>query len=696
MVKTRKEEVVDTLHGDKIVDPYRWLEDSSSPEVQEWTAAQNARTRKRLDGPLRDKLHKRLDELLQIGFVSGPVIRYGKNGVRRYFHTAHVDDQALFDPTKFAFAGGDKTSALDWWYPSDDGALVAYGASLSGDEQSTLRIRDLKTGKDLKDVIPRTRMSSVAWLPDASGFFYTREPDPGSVPKGEEHYHRKVYQHVLGRDFEKDPLIFPAPGTDRPMTDIPGVMVTPSGRHLVVRVSQGWAQSSVYILDLKAKDAKFVTVVEGVKALFDPMPHKDAKGNDLILLRTNDGAPNFQLFSFDPAKPERSKWKRVVAERDMPIRDVDAIGKSLFISYLRNATSYIEMLSLDGEPRGTVDLPPFSTASVPHGALDGDEALLEVQSYTLPPRILHVPSLKTPKPVEGKGLEAIGAPKPGSLPTKEWIKVDAPFDTSGFKVDQITAKSKDGTNVTAFVLRKGDVAQNGSAPTILYGYGGFNISQTPTFNRTVYSFLERGGVYVVANLRGGAEYGEAWHQAGMFEKKQNVFDDAIAIAEKLIADKWTSPQHLAIQGGSNGGLLVGALLTQRPELFRAVVCAVPLLDMLRFHHFLIAKLWIAEYGSPDKPNEYQWIKAYSPYHHVVDGTKYPAVLLMTAESDARVDPMHARKMAARLQAATASENPILLRVETKAGHGAGKPRSKQLEELSDQYTFVFSQIGVKL
>jgi prolyl oligopeptidase len=607
-------------------------------------------------------------------------------------------DQVLFDPTAFAFASGDKTSALDWWYPSEDGALIAYGASLSGDEQSTLHVRDVATGKDRKDIIPRTRMSSVAWLPDGSGFFYSREPDPGSVPKGEEHYHRKVYQHVLGREFEKDPLIFPPAGTDRPMTDMPMVMVTPSGRFLIVRVSQGWAKSSVYLKDLKAKDAKFVTVVEGVDALFDPMPHKDAKGNDLVLVRTNDGAPNFRIYSFDPTKPERAKWKEIVAERDLPIRDVDAVGRSLFISYLRKASSYIEMRSLDGAVTGVVDLPWYATASVPHGALDGDEALLEVQSYTMPPRILHIPSLKTPKPVETKGLEKQinGPTKPGSLPTKELMRIDAPFDTGVYKVDQIEAKSKDGTAVTAFVVHKSDVPMDGTAPTILYGYGGFNISQTPSFNRTVYAFLERGGVYVVANLRGGAEYGEAWHRAGMLDKKQNVFDDAIAVAEKLVADKWTSPTRLAIQGGSNGGLLVGALLTQRPELFRAVVCAVPLLDMLRFQHFLIAKLWVAEYGSADDPKQYPWLKAYSPYHHVIDGTKYPAVLLMTAESDARVDPMHARKMAARLQAATASENPILLRVETKAGHGVGKPRSKQLEELSDQYTFLFEQLGVKL
>lgn len=686
-----KRPVVEATHGDSITDPYRWLEDSESAETKSWTEAQNARTRTYLDdGELRTKLKGRLDELLSIGFVSSPVLRTGTAGKmkqpRRYFHVRREGkqdqpivyvregiggkDRVLLDPTTF---GKDKTSALDWWYVSPDGALVAYGASVSGNEQSTLFIRDVASGEDLADELPRTRMSSVAWFPDNSGFFYTREPEPGTVPKEEEHYHRKVYQHRIGRHWKHDPLVFPLADDARwKMTDIPAVLLSPSGRFLAVRVSHGWAKSSVLLKDLSSKEG-FVTMVTGVDALFDPMFHRVGK-DDVLYLRSNEGAPNYKIYRIDPKKPARDAWKEVIAEGKDPIRDFDAVGDALFVSYLRRASSRLERRTLDGKVVSEIALGGIATASVPHGDLDGDEAMFEVQSYAMPPSIQRI-DLK-------KGATSVFA------------KIDAPIDPSSIAIDQIEAKSKDGTVITAFVVHKKDAPRDGTAPGILYGYGGFNISQTPSFNRTVYAFLERGGVYCVANLRGGAEYGETWHRAGMLEKKQNVFDDAIAVAEKLVADRWVAPKRLAALGGSNGGLLVGALVTQRPDLFRAAVSAVPLLDMLRYHHFLIAKLWIPEYGSAEDKAAYQWLKAYSPYHHVTDGTAYPAVLFLTAESDSRVDPMHARKMAARMQEATSSKNPILVRIETKAGHGAGKPRHKQLDELADQYTFFFKELSV--
>jgi len=682
-----KKPVVETMHGEQIVDPFRWLEDSESADTKAWTAAQNERTRKYLDdGDLRSKLRARIDELLSIGFVSSPVLRTGQGKQpRRYFHVRREGkqdqpfvyvregltgkDRVLLDPTTFT---ADKTSALDWWYVSPDGARVAYGASVSGNEQSTLYVRDVATGKDLADEIPRTRMSSVAWFPDGTGFFYTREPEPGTVPKEEEHYHRKVYEHRIGNHWKHDPLVFPlASDTRWKMTDVPAVVLAPSGKHLVVRMSHGWAKSSVLIKDLSAKNAEWVTMVTGVDALFDPMFHK----GDALFLRSNEGAPNYKIYRIDPKKPERAAWKEIVPEGKDPIRDFDAVGDALFISYLHKASSRLERRALDGKLVSELPLGGIATASVPHGDLDGDDAMFEVQSYAQPPTI-HRLELK----------------KPG---TTVFAKIEAPIDPSAIAIEQLEAKSKDGTLVTAFVVHRKDAPRDGSAPGILYGYGGFNISQTPTFNRTVYAFLEKGGVYCVANLRGGAEYGETWHRAGMLDKKQNVFDDAFAVAEKLFADKWVAPKRLAALGGSNGGLLVGALVTQRPELFRAAVSAVPLLDMLRYHHFLIAKLWIPEYGSAEDEKAFHWLRAYSPYHHVKEGTAYPAVLFMTAESDARVDPMHARKMAARLQEATSSEHPILVRIETKAGHGAGKPRHKQLEELADEYTFFFRELGVK-
>ena len=685
-----KRPVVDTLFGEAIVDPYRWLEDSGSAETKAWTEAQNARTRAFLDVELRSKLRSRLDELLSIGFVSSPVLRTGTAGSkkqpRRYFHVRREGkqdqpivyvreglngkDRVLLDPTTF---GHDKTAALDWWYVSPDGARVAYGASISGNEQSTLYVRDVATGEDISDEIPRTRMSSLAWLPDGSGFFYTREPEPGTVPKDEEHYHRTVYQHRIGQHWKHDPLVFPLANDTRwKMTDFPNVTLSPSGRYLLVRVSHGWAKSSVLLKDLNGK-SDFITMATNVDALFDPMFHRAGK-DDIILLRSNEGAPNYKVYRIDPKKPGKESWKEIIPEGKDPIRDFDAVGDALFVSYLHRASSRLERRTLDGKLIADIPLGGIATASVPHGDLDGDEAMFEVQSYAMPPTIQRI-DLK-------KGQTSVFA------------KIDAPIDPSSIVIDQIEAKSKDGTPITAFVVHKKETPRDGSAPGILYGYGGFNISQTPSFNRTVYAFLEHGGVYCVANLRGGAEYGETWHRAGMLDKKQNVFDDAIAVGEKLIADKWVSSKRLAALGGSNGGLLVGALVTQRPDLFRAAVSAVPLLDMLRYHHFLIAKLWIPEYGSPDEKTSFEWLKSYSPYHRVVEGAAYPSVLFMTAESDSRVDPMHARKMAARMQEATSSDRPILVRIETKAGHGAGKPRHKQLEELADQYTFLFKELSV--
>jgi prolyl oligopeptidase len=706
IVKTRIAEVSDTYHGDVVVDPYRWLEDGTSKEVEAWTEAENAHTRAILDGdPRRAKLHARLDQLLQIGFVGSPVVRTQrdpkdpKKKITRYFHVRREGkmdqpvvfvreglegkDRALLDPTTFS---SDNTTALDWWFVSNDGRRVVYGVSSSGDEQSTLHVREVETGKDLSEAIPRTRASHVAWYPDGNRFVYVRLPEPGSVPKGEESYHRKIYEHVIGTDWKGDPLIF---GDALAMTDWPAPMLSPSGKTMAIYVGHGPAKSSVFVKDLAQKDAKFVAVVDGPDALFMPLPHTlpGPGGKDVVYLRSNDGAPNFQLFSIDPKKPEQKAWRLVVRESASPLRDFEAVGDSLYVGYLDRAHSRIERRKADGTLVNTIALPPLSSASVPHGEWDGDEALFEVQSYVLPPQILRVvPPAKEKK--KGTTVDA--------LPTEVFSKIDqSTIDTSQFDVQQIEATSKDGTKVTAFVVAKKGLALDGKSPATLYGYGGFNLVQTPAFNRTVYAFLERGGVYVVSNLRGGGEYGEAWHRGGMLGKKQNTFDDQIAVAERLIELGWTSKERLAIQGGSNGGLLVGALITQRPDLFRAVICAVPLIDMLRYQNFLLAKLWVPEYGSSDDPAQYAWLKAYSPYQKVEDGTAYPSTLILTGASDSRVDPLHARKFAARLQAATSSDRPILLRVETKAGHGIGKPRSKQLEELSDQYTFLFAQLGLE-
>jgi prolyl oligopeptidase len=674
---TRTEKVADTLHGVEVPDPYRWLEDANGDEVKEWTAKQNALTRSVLDKlPGREKIAERLGTLLEIGSLGTPTpvkdryfytrrdgkqnqpVLYVRDGLRG-------KDVELVNPNALSKEG---TVALDWYFPSRDGKLLAYGLSKNGDERSTLRIKNVAGGDDPTDEIDRTRACSVAWLPDSSGFYYTRYPAPGSVPKDQENYHRHVYFHKLGADPDKDPKVF---GEGRPEEDWADVRLSPDGRWLVVTEHQGWAKAEVYFRDRNDPDGKFGPLVEKVEALFEVTAR-----NDRFYVLTNDGAPRYRLFRVDPLRPAREHWVELIAQGDDVLEGVAAIGDSLVAQFMHKASSRLRLFDTDGKPSDEVKLPTLGTVAGLGGEWDGSELLFGFQSFTVAPSVYHV-DLKT-------------------LKTELWDQVKADVDFAAFEVEQVTYPSKDKTPVTMFLAHKKGLKPDGKTPTLLYGYGGFNISLTPTFNSSRFLFLEKGGLLAIANLRGGGEYGEEWHQAGMLDKKQNVFDDFIAAAEWLLKEKWTDTEHLAIQGGSNGGLLMGAALTQRPELFRAVVCQVPLLDMVRYHKFLIARLWIPEYGSADDAKQFAWLHEYSPYHHVKDGVAYPAVLLATAESDTRVDALHARKMAARLQAATSSDQPILLRLESKAGHGAGKPRAKVLEELTDVWSFLFWQLGMSV
>lgn len=672
---TRADQTVERLHGVDVADPYRWLEDANHPGVREWVDRQNAYTRSVLDRlPGRAAIRKRLETLLDIGMIGSPRPAKG-----RYFHTRREGkqnqpilyvreglqgtDRILIDPNVLARDG---TVALDWWYPSRDGALVAYGLSRNGSEQSTLHIREVATGKDLGDEIPRTRYASVAWLPDDKGFYYTRYPAIGSVPKGEENYHHHVYFHRLGTNPASDPKIF---GQGRPAEDMPSVALSPGGRWLIVTEHQGWAKSEVYLRDLGQADSSFVPVVENVPAVYEVVAH-----NNRLYVRTNENAPRYRLFAVDPAHPARKEWKELVRQGSDVLNDVVVVGDTIAAEYMHQASSRLELLDGDGKHLAEVRLPTLGTITELKGEPDGTEVFFVFQSITTPTAAYRVP-------VRDRKAEL-------------WQRLKTDIAFGDYQVEQVRYPSRDGTSVTMFLAHKKGLRREGKTPTLLTAYGGFNISLTPTFNASRFVFLERGGLLAIPNLRGGGEFGEAWHQAGMLGKKQNVFDDFLAAAEWLLAKGGTDRDHLAIQGGSNGGLLVGAALTQRPDLFRAVVCQVPLLDMLRYHKFLIARLWIPEYGSADDPKQFQWLRAYSPYHHVHDGTAYPAVLLTAAESDSRVDALHARKMAARLQAASTSGKPILLRLETRAGHGAGKPRGKQLDELTDIWSFLFWQLGI--
>jgi len=697
---TKVDSVVDVVQGHKIADPYRWLEDAESPETQDYVRQEMAYTRGILDPlPGRAPLHRRLTQLLSIGTITAPQIA-GKY----YFYTRregaqnqpvllvreglHGKDRSLVDANQMA---ADGTVALDWWFPSDDGKYVAYGTSPSGSEESTLHLIETANGKLLSDTIDRTRFASIAWKKDNSGFYYTRRPKKGEVPPGEEVYHVKVFYHMLGADPAKDPLIF---GDGRNPQDIPQVTLPDDDdRWLLITVFEGWAKSEMYLQDLKAGTPP-VELTSGKEFLYSG---EILQGE--LFITSNENAPKFRVFKTNVSEPERRFWREIVPEADAVLKTTQIIHGNLVALYEKDVTSRIRIFNTDGKVlQEEMELPGLGSVTGIGGRWDSNLMLFEFQSFATP-----VSVYVTDFTLRGilKRAEAGKQVERGTFSAPElWSRVGAPgIDPSGYEVKQLWYASKDGTKVPMFVFYKKGLALNGKNPTLMTGYGGFNVSNTPEFRANRFVWLEHGGVFAVANLRGGAEFGEDWHRAGMLEKKQNVFDDFIAAAEFLISEKYTDKEHLAMQGGSNGGLLMGAALTQRPDLFRAVVCQVPLLDMLRYQNFQIAKLWIAEYGSAEDPKQFDFIYAYSPYHHVKAGTEYPAILFMTADTDTRVDPMHAKKMAALMQATAANgknrERPILLRIDSKAGHGQGKPITKQIDELTDVYSFLFWQLGVK-
>jgi prolyl oligopeptidase len=666
----------ETIYGEAIADPYRWLEDGDAPATRDWTERQNALTESYLAAiPARQKIGRRLGELLSIGVLGAPapvrgryfyIRREGSQNQPVLYWRQGIDgeDRIAVDPNSLSETG---TTALDWYYPSEDGRLLAYGLSENGNEESVLHVLELDTGGLLPDRIPRMRAAALAWLPDGSAFYYTRYPAEQEVPGGEQHYHRAIYYHRLGTDPANDPLIYQPAQKEY----WPGVDLSPDGRWLLIEVARTFDQTDLYVQDL-AGEGPLVPVVEGISASFEG---QIAHGR--LFIRTNLDAPTYRLYAVDPAQPERNAWREIVPPRENAVLEGFTVTRQrLALTYLERASSRLMLTDLEGRRREQVPLPALGSLFGVGAEWDGDELFYGFSSYTVPPSVYRIDLIT--------GSSTL------------WKRVEADFDATRFEVRQISYRSKDSTPISMFLVHRTGIQLDGNNPTYLTGYGGFNISMTPSFSRSLLLWLEHGGVVAIPNIRGGGEYGEGWHQAGILAKKQNSFDDFIGAAEWLIAQRYTRPARLAIAGGSNGGLLVGAVLTQRPELFRAVLVQVPLLDMLRYHQFLIARLWIPEYGSAEDPEQFRWLREYSPYHRVRDGVAYPAVLLATAESDTRVDPMHARKMAARLQAATSTDRPILLRLESRAGHGAGKPLSKILDELTDTWTFVFSELGVQL
>ena len=678
--KTKKVEQVDDYHGIKVVDPYRWLEDANSQETKAWIEEQNKITRAYLDSiPQRDKIRKRLTELWNYEKYSAPFKRgdkyfYLKNDGLQNQSVLYVADslqnegRILLDPNKLS---PDGTISLTGFAVSEDGKLLAYGLSSGGSDWQEWRVRNVDTGEDLSDVIKWVKFSGVSWTKDGKGFFYSRYPEPDEKTKlAGQNFHHKLYYHKVGTSQSEDKLIYERP--DHKEWGFGGE-VTEDGMYLIINV---WKDTDprnlIFYKDLTKQDSRVVELISEFENDYRFL------GNDgkIFYFLTDYQAPRKRIIAINIENPDRKNWREVIPQVDETIADANLVGNYIIVSYLKDAYTQTKLYDLSGKFIREVKYPTIGTASGFYGRRNDTETFYTFTSFAVPPTIYRY-NLAT-------GFSEV------------FRQPSVKFNPEEIEVKQVFYRSKDGTRVPMFIVHKKGIRLDGNNPTLLYGYGGFNISLTPSFSVSRIVWLEMGGVFAMPNLRGGGEYGEEWHRAGTKLKKQNVFDDFIAAAEWLINNKYTSPKKLAISGGSNGGLLVGAVLNQRPELFGAALPAVGVMDMLRFHKFTIGWAWTSEYGSPDNPDEFKTIYAYSPLHNIKKGTKYPAVLITTADHDDRVVPAHSFKYAATLQEAQAGTAPILIRIETRAGHGAGKPTSKQIDEQADIYAFLIKNLEIKV
>ena len=678
----------DVLHDVTVPDPYRRLEDPADPATMDWSRAQDDLLEGHRAGwRARKRLHDRLTELLGTGSVGTPAWRG-----ERAFHTRRTADQEhavlltvdaegaeriLVDPTAVDPTGA---TTLDTWQPSREGNLLAYQLSVGGTEESVLRVLHVGTGQDVDGPIDRARYSPVAWLPGGAAFYYVRRLAPALVPAGEEQYHRRVYLHRLGDDPAEDVEIF---GAGLPVTTYFGVSVSRDGRWLAVTAAEGTApRDDVWLADLDASDPTspaLVPVQVGVDARLYPHVGRDGR----LYLWTDRDAPRGRLAVTDPAHPGPENWTDLLPEDPHAVLDDFAILDDLdrpvlMATWTRHAISEVSVHDLaSGERTGAVDLPGLgSVGGLSERPEGGHETWFAYTDHTTPGRVLCYDAAS------------------GNLST--WAQSPGVVQLPAVSAQQVTYRSADGTEVRMVIVSP-DGRPERPRPAVLYGYGGFNVSLTPAFSASILTWVEAGGVWAVAGLRGGAEEGETWHRAGMREHKQNVFDDFHAAAEFLLAAGWTTPARLGISGGSNGGLLVGAALTQRPELYRAAVCSAPLLDMVRYEKFGLGATWSDEYGTTEDPEQLGWLLSYSPYHHVRDGVRYPAVLFTVFDGDTRVDTMHARKMCAALQGATSAEpaqRPVLIRAEGDVGHGA-RAVSRTVDLAADQLAFLADQLGLE-
>ena len=663
-----REEIVEVLHGVPVADPYRWLEDAKSAPTQAWVKAEDGISRDFLASlPDRPALARRLEEILRVEEVTGlPVKRAGRIFYERrapeqekavlYWREGSGPEKVLLDPNQWSKDG---STSLGTWSPSWDGRTIAFQVKENNSDEAVLQLVDVDTGNgSAVDRIEGGRYASASWTPDSRGFYYTWYPTDPKIPESEKPGYAEVRFHRVGTPATGDAQVHPA--TRNPSIFVSG-WVSRDGHWLFASLDFGWTSNDVYFRDAR-KDGPWIPLVQGRKAQFRPTAWKDR-----FYVATNDGAPMWKVMSADPASPDLANWKTVVAERpDAALESADVMGGRLALRYMSKATSRLEIRDLDGRVGVEVPLPGPGSVSGPSGDPAEDEAFYSYESFT--------------EPLEVRTLRM------GTGATGSWFQTRVPVDPAPYLVEQVFYPSKDGTPISMFIVRRRDQKLDGSARLLLGGYGGFQQSMLPAFRGTRYPWFERGGIYAIPNLRGGNEYGERWHEEGMLARKQNVFDDFVAAAEWLVAKGYTRPERLTITGGSNGGLLMGAAMTQRPDLFGAVLCGVPLLDMVRYHLFGSGKTWIAEYGSADDPALFPALLAYSPYHHVKKGARYPATLLLSADADDRVDPLHARKFAAALQWASTG-GPVLLRVERNAGHGGADQVKQAVESLADAYAF---------
>ncbi len=690
---TKAEPVEERLHGTQITDRYRWLEGDNSdpneqgkvtPDVAGWTDSQNSYTRSVLDNlPGRQALEERLRPLMEVGTVTRPIVR-----ANRYFFSKREGNQnqpvvywregykgqnrVLVDPARLDESG---LTTVEWFSPSQDGRLLAYGTFRAGDEITTLHLIEVDTSKLLDLEIP-DKTQAPDWLPDGSGFVYQNLKHPKDPYSGQVLFHR------MGTDRTKDTLLFrqftKEENAALATTWGPFASLSRDGRWLVLGYWIDTKSNDLWLVDFDQFrksgkiDKKVVTVGAAGQATGTVI-------DGTLFIQTTKGAPRGRVVAVSAAQPDQPHWRELVPERPDAIIDSVSFGKGvLAVTYLKNAANVVEVFDVSGKSLGAMNQPGIGAAGV-SAEVDRTEAYLTFTSFNYPTTIFRVDLMK-----------------PRAAP-ELWERPDVPVDPAIAEVEQVWYPSKDGTIISMFLVHRKGLPRTGDTPTLLTGYGGFNISETPAFSAPLFQWVEAGGLFALPNLRGGGEYGDAWHEAGMLGKKQNVFDDFIAAAQWLSANRYTNAQRLGITGASNGGLLTAAVVTQRPDLVRAAIVGVGLLDMLRYQNFLMARYWVPEYGSAENPDQFQFLQAYSPYHHVKPGTKYPAVLLTAGEHDSRVHAMHARKMTALLQAATASdpaEQPVLLWVDRDAGHGQGKPLKLRIRDVADQRIFLMWQLGM--